>query len=72
MSFKEIHIQSHDGEEKYMCTSCNRKFATEVHLNMHLSAHNEPRQVSSIFYDELLNNSLKSFERFLLKRGCVT
>lgn len=56
MSFKEIHIQSHDGEEKFMCTSCNRKFSTEVHLNMHLSAHNEPRQVSILFFAIYLND----------------
>lgn len=45
VQFKDIHMETHDGEEKFMCTTCNKKFATETHLIMHLNAHQEARVV---------------------------
>lgn len=56
--FKEIHMQRHNGEKKYLCTTCNKKFATENHLIMHLNAHSDPRIVSARPPMSVLNNNL--------------
>lgn len=49
LQFKDIHMETHDEKEKFMCTTCNKKFATETHLVMHLNAHSEARVVSCKF-----------------------
>lgn len=47
VQFREMHILSHSDEPKFNCTICNKKFKNEMHLSMHLKAHQETRVIPS-------------------------
>lgn len=45
--FEQVHVQMHNGEEKYNCSICNKVFPNEESINMHMNAHQDTRIVSS-------------------------
>lgn len=48
--FEEIHVQMHNGEEKFNCSICNKLFPNKSSISLHMSAHQESRVVSLNFY----------------------
>lgn len=46
--FKVVHMQMHDGAEKFNCAICNKVFPNQESLWMHSKAHQDPRNVSVI------------------------
>lgn len=45
-TFELVHVQMHNGEEKFNCHICNKVFANEESLSMHSNAHQEQRNVN--------------------------
>lgn len=45
---KDIHMQTHNGDEVFRCGSCNITFANKLHLDMHMAAKQKPRVVSTL------------------------
>lgn len=46
MAFQEMHLQTHNGKEKFLCTICNKKFPNSSNLAMHMSIHQDAKQVN--------------------------
>lgn len=44
-TFETVHVQMHNGEEKFNCHICNKVFPNEESLSMHSNAHQEQRNV---------------------------
>ncbi|KAJ8975299.1 hypothetical protein NQ317_011640 [Molorchus minor] len=42
--YEEVHMKSHNQEDDYDCTICNRKFHTKENLAMHVKAHNNGKK----------------------------
>lgn len=54
-TFEQVHVQMHNGEEKYNCSICNKVFPNEESINMHMNAHQDTRVVSQ-YYDYFFSN----------------
>lgn len=59
-TFEQVHVQMHNGNEKYNCGICNKVFPNEESINMHKNAHQDTRVVSSswIDYCDKIKNSI--------------
>lgn len=53
-TFEQVHVQMHNGEEKYNCHICNKVFPNEESINMHMNAHQDTRVVRFIFIIQLI------------------
>lgn len=49
-TFEQVHVQMHNGEEKFNCQICNKVFANLENLKMHSKAHQEQRNVNTFLY----------------------
>lgn len=45
-TFEQVHVQMHNGEEKFNCSICNKVFPNLESINMHMNAHQDTRVVS--------------------------
>lgn len=44
--YEEVHMKSHIEEENYDCRICNRKFFTQINLDMHMRVHSNGKKFS--------------------------